>query len=192
MISYLEGTILLKAKEFVILEVNGVGYKVFLSERSLEKIPGKGERLKVFCYLDVGERSLSLYGFLSIEELNLFEMLRRVSGIGPLAALQVCAQKEVKEIREAIEKGDIRFLQAIKGIGRKKAQKIVLELSGRLRQEVFLSGEEKEREDQALSALVGLGFKREEAREALSQVSPNIKDSQVRVKEALKILGRNK
>ncbi|RLC39792.1 MAG: Holliday junction branch migration protein RuvA, partial [Candidatus Nealsonbacteria bacterium] len=87
MISYLEGKIILKKENFLILEVSGVGYQIFLSKRSLDKIPQIGQDLKVFCYLDIGERSLKLYGFLTYEELELFTLLRNIPGVGPKGAL---------------------------------------------------------------------------------------------------------
>jgi Holliday junction DNA helicase RuvA len=190
MISYLQGKIILKKEKFVILEVSGVGYEVFLSKRSLDRIPQTGQNLNVFCYLDVGERSLRLYGFLSYEELELFKLLRNISGVGPKAALEISSIGPPEKIKKEIEKGNEKIFEGIPGIGKKKAKKIILELSGKLKLLSPPLKKEDTKEDEVLLALINLGFKKEEAKKALSQVPKEVKDVKNRVKEALKILGR--
>jgi len=106
MISFLEGKIILKRDNFLIVEVGGVGYKVFLSRSSLQRIAEKGENIKLFCYLDIGERSLKLYGFLTFEELEFFEILRNISGVGPKASLEIVSLGKVEEVKKEIEKGN--------------------------------------------------------------------------------------
>ncbi len=189
MISYLEGKIILKKQNFLILEVSGVGYQIFLSKRSLAKIPQIGQDLKVFCYLDIGERSLRLYGFLDYETLELFKLIRNIPGVGPKAALEISSIGPPEKIKKEIEKGNEKIFEGIPGIGKKKAKKIILELSGKLKS---FSSPEKEKipEDEAFLALVNLGFKKEEVKKVLSQLPKEMKDPQEKIKQALKLLGR--
>ena len=190
MISYLQGKIILKQKDFVILDVNGVGYQVFLSQSSLDKISEQETMFKVFCYLDVGERSLKLFGFLSFEELKFFGILRSISGIGPRASLDICAVGSPEKVKEEIEKGNERIFESIPGIGKKKAKKIILELSGKLKISEPSSQKQDISEDEAFLALIKLGFQKIQIQTALSQIPKEIKDSQERIKQALKILSK--
>ena len=190
MISYLEGKIILKKEKFVILEVNGVGYEVFLSKNALNKIAQISQNLKLFCYLDVGERSLKLYGFLTYEELELFRLLRNISGVGPKAALDISSIGSSDKIKKEIEKGNEKIFEDIPGIGKKKARKIILELSGKLKTPEPVPQKESVPEDEAFLALVNLGFKKEDAKRALSQIPEEIETTEEKVKQALKILGQ--
>lgn len=183
MISYLEGKIILKKENFVILAVNGVGYEVFVSPKSLEKIPTTDEEAKLFCYLDVGERSLKLFGFLSFEELELFKLVRSVSGVGPKAGLEISSLDSPEKIKEEIEKGNETIFESVPGIGKQKARKIILELSGKLKTSKPAVKQPFE-QDEAFSALLNLGFSKEQVKRALASVPKNI-DSQERVKRAL-------
>ncbi len=190
MISYLQGKIILKKENFIILETNGIGFQVFVSKKSLDKISGNGENFKLFCYLDIGERSLNLYGFLNYEKLELFKLLRNISGVGPKAALEISSLGPPVKIKKEIEKGNEKIFEGVPGIGKKKAKKIILELSGKLNIPASSSPEETLPEDDTILALINLGFKKEEAKKALFQVPQEIKDTQERIKRALKILGR--
>lgn len=191
MISYLEGKIILKKDNFIILETNGVGYEVFLSARSIENIPEVGNNLKLFCYLDVQERSLRVYGFLSFEELELFKVVRAISGVGPKAALEISGLGPMEKIRTEIMRGNEKIFEGLPGIGQKKAQKIILELAGKLKKEELSPKKEKEsfENDEAFLALVNLGFPKDKVRQALVQL-PKEMLSQEKIKEALKFLGR--
>ena len=188
MISFLDGKIILKKDDFVVLEVNGVGYEVFLSRNSLSKIPREDQNLKVFCYLDVGEKSLKLFGFLTFEDLEFFKILRSISGIGPKTSLEICGKISLAKMREEIKKGDEKIFEGIPGVGPQKAKKIILELSGKLK--TSLPQKKENLEDEALSALINLGFQKTQAQKALSQVSEEIKDPEEKIKEALKILSK--
>jgi len=188
MIAYLEGKIILKKEKFIILNVNGVGYKVFLSQRNLAGIDGKEEKLKLFCFLNIRETLQDLYGFLTFEELDFFNALNDIPSIGPKAALEVASLGPLERIREAIEKGDEKTLESISIIGKKKAQMIILELSRKIKK-VLPKKAVPEKEDESLQALVSLGFSQQKAKAALAKI-PRDKNSQERIKEALKILGR--
>ncbi|MCJ7787057.1 Holliday junction branch migration protein RuvA [Patescibacteria group bacterium] len=142
MIASLSGKIILKREKFIILDVGGVGFKVFLSRKALLKIPQEGESLKVFCYLNVRENILDLYGFLDIEELELFEICEDIRGVGPKMALEIASLGPLEKLKKAIEERDEKIFEGISGIGRKRTQAIILELSGKLKS--FPSSPEKE------------------------------------------------
>lgn len=196
----------MKKDAFLILEVNGIGYEVFVSKRIMESIPPKessvntedpteqaesGQNLNLFCYLDVGERSLKLYGFRTFEELEFFKLVRGISGVGPKAALEISAIGRPEKIKKEIEKGNEKIFEGVPGIGKKKAQKIILELAGKLKTKEPTPKKEKDNleNDEAFLALRNLGFPKEQCKKALSEASKEIKDSQERVKMALQILG---
>jgi len=190
MISYLQGKIILIKENFIILEVSGIGYELFLSARSLQRIPEIGQNLKLFCYLDVGERSLKLYGFLSYEKLELFKLLRNISGVGPKAALEISSIGSPEKIKKEIEKGNEKIFKGISGIGPKKAKKIILELSGKLKDFSPPPRKDDFSKDETFIALVNLGFPKEKIKEAFSQIPKEIKTPEKKIKTALKILGR--
>ena len=190
MISYLQGKVILKKENFLILGVSGVGYEVFLSKRSLDRIPQTGQNLNLFCYLDVGERNLKLYGFLTYEELEFFKILRNISGVGPKASLEISSIGPPEKIKKEIEKGNEKIFEGIPGIGKKKARKIILELSGKLKTLEPSAQKESFLRDETFLALVNLGFKKEEAKKALSQLPKEIKDPKEKLKQSLKILGK--
>ncbi len=186
MISYLDGKIILKQDKFVILEVNNIGYKVFLSKQTLFKIPQIGGNLKVFCFQNVKEDALDLYGFLTYEELEFFEILNDVRGVGPKAALEISVVGPLEKIKDKILKHDENVFAGIPGIGQKRASAIILELTGKIK----TFGEKKLSSDEAENTLTQLGFSKQQAKEALSYIPPEIKDTEERVKIALKNLGK--
>jgi len=188
MIAYLEGKIILKAEKFIILDVNGVGYKVFLSQKTLNKIPQKGQNLKLFCYLNVKEKALDLYGFSNSQELEFFEILIDIPSIGPKAALEISSLGPIEKIKEAIEKEDEKIIKEIFNVGKKKAQIIILELSRKIKK--ALPKEKPILEDEAYQALINLGFSRQKVKEALARVPKDIQETEKKIKEALKILGK--
>lgn len=190
MISYLKGEILLKKERFIILDVGGVGYKVFLSKKSLSRIPQEGKPLKVFCFLNVRENILDLYGFLDFEELEFFELLDAIPGVGPRAALEISSLGSLWKVKEEILAHNEEIFEKVSGIGRKKAQTIILELSGKIREKEKKKAKKKEFPDEAIEALINLGFSRQKAREAVSKVPEEIKTTEQKIKQALKILGR--
>lgn len=184
MISYLQGQIILKTDRFIILDVNGVGYKVFLSKKTLIKVPEEGQ-LKVFCFLNVKENILALYGFLDYKKLEFFELLNTIRGVGPKAALEISSLGPLENIRERILSKDETLFSDISGIGRKKAMTIILELTGKIGD---ISKAPKSL-DEAEEGLISLGFSRQNAKDVLSGISKD-KTSEERIQEALKILGK--
>jgi len=185
MISYLSGKIILKKDKFVILEVAGIGYKVFLPRQILLTLPGIGENLKVFTFQNVKEEALDLYGFLTYEELEFFEILNDVRGVGPKAALELSVVGPLEKIKDKILSHDENVFAGVPGIGSKRASSIILELTGKIK----TFGAKSVSADEAENALVALGFTKQQAKEALSGVSSALKTEE-RIKLALKNLGR--
>ncbi|MDO8560922.1 MAG: Holliday junction branch migration protein RuvA [bacterium] len=190
MISFLAGKIEFKGEKFAVINVGGVGYRVFASADTLKKIPEKGESVKLWTNLYVREDALELYGFIHQSELELFETLIHVSGIGPKTGLGVMGVAPVDILRRAIASGDTSYLTRVSGIGRKIAEKIILELKEKMAGKgITVEAPELKEEADALEALVSLGYSQREAREALQEVSRDIKSPEKRIKEALKKLG---
>ncbi|MFA6324700.1 MAG: Holliday junction branch migration protein RuvA [Candidatus Paceibacterota bacterium] len=185
MIGSIKGKIILKTDKFVIVETNGVGYKISISPDTLSKLKKEIENF-FFIHTHVREDSFDLYGFLDYKELEFFEMLINVSGIGPKSALIILSIASIETLRKAIGTGDISYLTKISGIGKKTAEKIVIELRDKIgedRSDISLKGELD-----ALEALKSLGYSQSEAREALKGVTPD-SDTNTKIREALKILG---
>ena len=185
MINYILGEITHKDDKSLILENQGIGYKIFCSPNTLKKI-SDGQELKIFTYLYLREEAVELYGFLAQEELGLFETLNEISGIGPKTAMMLASLGSLEKLKEMMGEG--KLPPGIKGIGVKKMQKILLELTGRIR-ELEKPQKTIEEEDEALDALVSLGFPQQKAREALSKLSKELSQEE-KIKKALKILGR--
>jgi Holliday junction DNA helicase RuvA len=186
MISFLEGKIILKRDKFIIIEVAGIGYKVFLSRQTLLRLPEIGENIKVFTYQNVKEEALDLYGFLAYDTLEFFETLMEIRGVGPKSALDISDLGSLDKIKDRILRQDEKIFEGIPGIGSKKAMTIILELTGKIN----VLGQKKGSADEAESALMQLGFSKQQAKDALSRVPSNIKNSEERIKLALKNLGK--
>ena len=194
MISFLNGKIILKRDKFIILEVNNIGYKVFLSQQTLFKLPAspaiRGEPeidfVKFFIYHDIKEDKSDLYGFLTYEELEFFETLNDIRGIGPKAALEISVVGPLEKIKDKILKQDENVFAGIPGIGQKRAMTIILELTGKIKQ----LGQKTASADEAENALVQLGFSKQQAKQALENIPSNIKNTEERIKLSLKYLGK--
>ena len=188
MISHLSGTIIELSEKFAVVDIHGVGYKVYCSTETIGGL-AVGEPTSLFTYLVVREDALDLYGFLDHSELEFFEMLISVSGIGPKGALAILGVTSIETLRQAIGTGDTSYLTKISGIGKKTAEKIVIELRDKMGTE--LKGSSLQGELDSMEALKSLGYSQNEAREALKGI-PYHFDTNAKIKEALKILGGNK
>ncbi len=188
MIGSIKGKIILKTEKFLIVEANGVGYKISVSPDVLSKIKKINEEIFLFIHTHVREDALDLYGFLDQQELEFFEMLINVSGIGPKGALAILGIASIETLQKAISTEDISYLTKISGIGKKTAEKIVIELRDKVGKE--LEGNSLQGELDALEALKSLGYSQNEAREALKKVSSNV-NTNAKIREALKVLGKN-
>lgn len=194
MIAYLNGQIKSKAASLkkdasVVLEVNGVGYKVAVLPTQIVEL-NVGDELELFIYTQVAETALALYGFKTPEELKFFELLITINGIGPKGAMDILTKAKVEDIKASVETGDYNMLAQVSGIGPKTADKVVSGLKNKLGSlEVSSSGEVVATPfSEALEALVSLGYQAGQAREALKQVEATDVGEQVR--EALKYLSK--
>ena len=133
MISFLDGKIILKKDKFIILEVNSIGYKVFLSKLSLLKLPEIGETIKLFCFHNVKEDASDLYGFFTYDEMDFFEILMDIRGVGPKAALEISAVGPLDKIKDKMLSQDENIFAGIPGIGSKKPMTIILQLTGKIK-----------------------------------------------------------
>ncbi len=185
MIGSIKGKITLKRDKYVLVETGGIGYKVNVSSDTLSKLKIGGE-VYLFAHMHVREDIQDLYGFLDYKELEFFELLIGVSGIGPKGALVILSVAPVETLKKAIGTGDTSYLTKISGIGKKTAEKMVLELRDKIGKEI--SDGSLQEELDAMEALKSLGYSQMEAREALKKV-PGELDTNKKIREALKILG---
>ncbi|MBI2630665.1 Holliday junction branch migration protein RuvA [Candidatus Nomurabacteria bacterium] len=186
MIGSIRGEIILQTEKFLIVEKKGIGYKINVSPDVISKIPKSEGEVFLWIHTHVREDALDLYGFLDYPELEFFEMLLGVSGIGPRSALAILGIASIETLRRAIGTGDTSYLTKISGIGKKTAERIVVELRDKIGEEkggVSLQGELD-----ALEALKSLGYSQNEARDALKKVAPEA-NTNAKIREALKILG---
>ena len=192
MISYLKGKIKHKAANFVVLEVNNIGYQVFISPILYAEL-AVGAEAEFYTHQYVREDALNLYGFKNFEELELFEMLLGISGIGPKSALGVMSISGAADIKESIVRGDAALLTKVSGIGRKTAERVVLELREKIGKlsvgDGKFSGSQLGSSDE-IDALMALGYSLTQAREALNGVDAKIKEPGERIRQALKRLGK--
>ncbi len=186
MIGSIKGKVILKTEKYILIETNGVGYKVAISPDTLSKLGNKETEVFLFIHTHVREDAFDLYGFLEDKELEFFEMLISVSGIGPRSGLAILGIAPIDTLRKAISTGDISYLTKISGIGKKTAEKICIELRDKIGKDV--GGAPLKDELDALEALKALGYSQGEAREALKKVSPDLGTNK-KIHEALKILG---
>lgn len=135
MLAYIKGTLEMKSKNFLVIDVGGLGYKVFMSENSINTIGEIGDTIKVHTYYRVREDDISIFGFKTLEELRMFELLLSVSGVGAKSALVMLSCIEPSEFAIAVISNDIKLLTQIPGIGTKSAQRIILELKDKLKAE---------------------------------------------------------
>lgn len=192
MIAYLQGKIIVKNNHYLILEVGGVGYQIFAGENFLASLK-IGQEKEIYLHHRVREDVSDLYGFNTVEELDLFELLISVSGVGPKSAIAVISLATPDDIKEAIIRGDASLLTKVSGIGKKTAERLVLELKNKVAHisgGINLSGGMGTGTGDELDALMSLGYSLIKAREALNSVEPAITSSAGRVKAALKQLGR--
>lgn len=161
----------------MLVDVHGVGYLVTLGARTMAELPRVGERVRLYTYTYVREDALGLFGFRTPDELTFFKLLLSVKGIGPKAGLAILSRAEISVLKRAILKEDAALLATVPGIGPKTAARVVLELKGKLKDEMF--GEEAQlpagiggdTAAQALQVLTGLGYTPAEAKEALRKAS---------------------
>lgn len=183
MLAYIKGNLEIKTKVYIVVETNGIGYKIFMPESAIDKLGDIGEKIQVHTYMRVREDDISLYGFINNEELRMFELLLGVSGIGAKGALTILSNITPSQFAIAVISNDIGILKKLPGIGPKTAQRVILELKDKLKkeQEITLAEEEEEtplqkailedeKVQEAISALQVLGYSKKEITQALEKV----------------------
>lgn len=189
MIYSIKGIILGKGENFVVIEAGGIGFKLYTPKISLERMPQAGVAVQVFSYLHVKQDGMELYGFSNESELKLFEKLISVSGIGPKSALGIMGIAEPLHIIAAINEGKTDLLTKVSGVGKKTAERVILELRGKISIADAKSAELvtlMESDTELEETLVGLGYTRAQARDSVSKINPSVKGFKERLKEALR------
>ena len=190
MIAHLNGTVTEKDINSIILDVNGVGYEVILSALDFDKV-SLDDQVKLYTYHKVAEQAEELYGFFSLASKRLFELLITVQGVGPKAGIAILSLGESEEVRNAIANADSAFISKASGVGKKSAERVIVDLKdkvgapsqiGRSKDPIATSVQSQ---DDALDALIALGFSLSEATTALSQVDPKL-STEERIRQALK------
>ena len=189
MIYSLSGQLLSKKENFIVVNANGVGYKVFITHRTAKNLPSIGSAVSLFSYLHVKEDALDLYGFLDESDLHLFEKLIQVNGVGPKTALGVMAISSSDNLIAAINEGKIDLLTRASGIGKKTGERIILELKGKLASlnsagTVRLMESDLDLEE----ALVSLGYSKQQAQRGITQLDSQVKGLEARLMAVLKII----
>lgn len=189
MIAQLEGKVVGIRGSAVILMVGGVGYRVAVSAYTLGKLAGQ-EQVLLYIHTHVREDMLALFGFLEEEELSMFLLLISVSGIGPKMGLSILSVADVKTIRLAIVNRDPNILTRVSGVGKRTAEKLIVELQNKVTAVRGDDDGDASASQDALEALTSLGYSVTQAREALKSVPGDITDVGVRIRAALKNLGK--
>jgi len=171
--AYISGKLTYKSTKYVVLDVHGIGFRIFTPLSTYYKLPQINEATRLFTYLHVREDIILLYGFKTIEEKEAFEMLISVTGIGSKLAINVLSELSVEEFKSAVMKNDPRMLTSIPGIGKKIGQRILLELKEKV---TLLPGKEpqgigrRELVNDAISALISLGYTQSSSNDAINKV----------------------
>lgn len=215
MLAYIKGILEMKMTGYIVIDVGGLGYKIFMSEVGIEKIGNIGESVKVHTYYKVREDDISIYGFNTLEELKMFELLIGVSGVGAKTALTMLAVCEPSEFALAVIAEDVKTLTGIPGIGAKSAQRIILELKDKITKEQQVekinaqlnskskSTSKEETEDklqvaiennnkiaEAMAALQVLGYNKKEIEKAFAKLDKNELSTEELIKKGLNLLGQ--
>ena len=200
MIAFVSGILELKLIGYIIIDVGGIGYKVFMSESAIDSLGNVGDKVKVYTHQHVREDDISLYGFLTMEELNMFELLISVSGVGAKSALSILANVEPSSFALAVITNDTSKLVKIPGVGAKTAARIVLELKDKLKNQDMVAKKEnivkktrvnEEELDEAITALQVLGYNRRDIEKAFETIELNDMKLEDMIKQGLKYLSRN-
>lgn len=200
MFAYIKGSLEEKSTNYVVIEVGGIGYKIFMSNMSINEIGDLGEKVKVHTHYYVREDNISLYGFLTHEELKMFELLLSVSGIGAKSAIAMLSNITPAGFACAIISNNVALLKKIPGIGPKTAQRIILELQDKLKAEQELAKADEQTEikvvnnnenvDEAMQALQILGYNKKEIEKAFEKIANTDVSVEELIKKGLSILAR--
>lgn len=197
MIAYLKGIIDIKRQDYVVIDVHGVGYKIFMPEGAIQNLEVDSEA-KIYTFMRVREDDVSLYGFLNVEELAMFELLISVGGIGAKSAVGILSNIAPSKFALAVITDDVTTLKKLPGIGAKTAQRIILELKDKIKtqeateqeNEIKQKIEVSDSAKDAIEALQVLGYTRREVEEAISKIGDSNLTTEEIIKQGLKYLGR--
>lgn len=214
MLAYIKGILEMKMTGYIVIDVGGLGYKVFMSEAGIEKVGNIGEMVKVHTYYKVREDDISIYGFNTLEELKMFELLIGVSGVGAKTALTMLAVCAPSEFALAVISEDVKALTGIPGIGAKSAQRIILELKDKITKEQQIQSinekvnsqakaQEEKVEDklqvaiennakvaEAMAALQVLGYNKKEIEKVFTKLDKQELSTEELIKKGLNLLGK--
>src|SRR3989344_6813042 len=190
MIAYLEGLVKFKAINFLIILTRGVGYKVYVPA-DINSATAVAQNLSLYIHTHVKDDALDLYGFKDAENLTLFELFLSVSGIGPKTAVSIFSVGKIERIKEAIVRGDVAFFSAVPRLGKKNAQKIIIELRSKLGSlgELDLAAESGETKE-IIEALKSFEFSAAESQEAIKALKDFEGNTSDKIRQALKFLGK--
>lgn len=180
MISYIRGELAAVYEEKIIVDVNGVGYGIFMPKQSIALLPSLGNEVKIHTFLNVKEDAMQLYGFVTKDDLDVFKLVIGVNGIGPKGGLNILSQLSADGLRFAVLSNDVKAISASPGIGKKTAEKLILELKDKLKLEDVLEHSDSAEasmstvgngvQSEAVQALVALGYGNTEALKAVKKV----------------------
>ncbi len=206
MLAYIKGTLEMKMTGYIVIDVGGLGYKIFMSDSGIEKLGDIGKTVKVHTYYRVREDDISIYGFNTLEELKMFELLISVSGVGAKTALAMLAVCEPTDFALAVITEDIKTLTQIPGIGAKSAQRIVLELKDKIKKEqqiqelteaskgtktkVEIAIENSQKVEEAIAALQVLGYNKKEIEKAFEKIEKEELSTEDLIRKGLSVLGK--
>ena len=199
MLAYIKGTLEMKTKNFIVIDVGGLGYKVFVPETTINSLGEIGENIKVHTYYRVREDDISIYGFRTAEELRTFELLLSVSGVGAKSALAMLSCIEPSEFAIAVISNNVKLLTQIPGIGTKSAQRIILELKDKLKaeqdeeqfeQSKLKSAKINETVQEAISGLMVLGYSRKDIEKAFEHLTVETLSVEDLIKKGLILLSK--
>lgn len=179
MFAYIKGSLEMKSSEYIVIDINGLGYKIFMSQNNIDSIGELHNIIKVFTYVKVREDDISIFGFKTQEELKMFELLISVSGVGAKSALVMLSCIEPSDFAIAVISNDVKVLTKVPGIGNKSAQRIILELKDKLKEEQLeekLKDSSKRLKDnneninEAISGLMVLGYSKKDIEKAFEHL----------------------
>ena len=193
MFAYIKGNLEIKVNNYIVIDVNGVGYKIFMAQKAIDEIGEIGKVIKVYTYYYVREDNISLYGFITNEELRMFELLLSVSGIGAKSAIAMLSEITPSAFALSVISDDVSKLTKIPGIGNKTAARIILELKDKLKTEQAMTKDEKvekviekhEANEEAIAALQVLGYNKKEIEKVLEKFDTSSISVEEIIKKAL-------
>ena len=202
MYAYIKGSLEEKARNYVVIDVAGVGYKIYMSEKDIDTLGEYGKSVKIHTHLSVREDDMSLYGFVTQEELRMFELLIQVSGIGSKSAISMLSNITPSEFAIAVLSNDVDTLKKVPGVGPKSAQRIILELQDKLKKEEMSVDIEKEKNEiskqishsqnveEAMQALQILGYSKKEIEKSFEKIANTDVSVEELIKKGLSLLSR--